>query len=279
MDFTPEELEKASAIWNYAEASEVVYGCEELLHKSDNLNFCSTFTRIIKKSYSKAIITTKEVLTLLYNGYPEGSMALSRILYESMIIMRFLYIHRDDEELLQRYCDDYAVKISLDRVKYYNYLLEYSQSEEEKEKARKFKIEARKEHNKLKEKYAQYLSYNKQSSYLHDYWWVGDVIKNKSFGGLQSEVTLDNLRILYILSCYRAHSGTVGNNIRFGTVFDEKSLSTTGSLDGFEIPLCFSLVCFGILTETMFDSINTECGFLVEKIEKIIAPFENCLYR
>lgn len=279
MDFTPEELEKASAIWNYAEASEVVYGCEELLHKSDSFDFCSTFTRIIKKSYSKAIITTKEVLTLLYNGYPEGAMALSRILYESMIIMRFLYIHRDDEELLQRYCDDYAVKVSLDRVKYYNYLLEYSQSEEEKEKARKLKIEARKEHNKLKEKYAQYLSYSKQSSYLHDYWWVGNVIKNKSFGALQSEVTLDNLRILYILSCYRAHSGTVGNNIRFGTVFDEKSLSTTGSLNGFEIPLCFSLVCFGILTETMFDSINTECGFLVEKIEKIIAPFENCLYR
>lgn len=279
MDFTAQELAEAAKRWNYDDAVAVVRGCEKLLLENDVLRFPNTFMKIISESYSKAIVTEKEILTLLYHGYPEGSMALCRVLYESMIIMRFLYKHRDDEGLLQRYSDDYAVKISLDRVKYYNYLLEYSQSESEREEAQRLKAQARKEHNKMKSKYSEFLSYNKQGSYLHDYWWLGDVLKNKSFGAIQNEITLDNLRMLYILSCYRAHSGIVGSNIRFGTFFDEKVLNTAGSLNGFQIPLCFSLVCFGILTETMFANVNIECGDLVEKIEKIIVPYENCLYR
>lgn len=279
MDFTSEELKKAAERWQYSDAAAVVRDCEKLLLECDVLRYPSTFTRIISESYAKAIVTTKEILTLLYHGYPEGSMALARILYESMIVMRFLYNHRDDEKLLERYCDDYTVKISLDRVKYYNYLLEYSQNEEEKEEAQRLKIEARKEHNKLKNKYSQYLSYNRQGNYLHDYWWIGDILKSRSFGAIQNEVTLENLKILYVLSCYRAHSGVVGNNIRFGTFLDEKQLATTGSLNGFEIPLCFSLVCFGILTETMFDTVNADSDDLVERIEKVIAPFEDCLYR
>lgn len=279
LDFSEDALAKAAKRWGYDDAVEAVCGCEQLLHKSDVLKSNDRFTHIIGESYSKAIVTTKEILTLLYHGYPEGSMALSRILYESMIVMRFLYMHRDNEELLQRYCDDFTVKVSRDKIKYCNYLLEYSQDEEEKNEAQRMKVKARKEHNKLKEKYSQFLSYNKQGSYLHDYWWVGTVLKARSFGAIQNEVTLENLRILYTLSCYRAHSGIVGNSIRFGTVFDETELSTSGSLDGFEIPLCFSLVCFGILTETMFNTVGVECEELVERFEKIIAPYEDCLYR
>lgn len=279
MDFTKFELEKAAERWNYTKAVEAVRGCEQLAHDSSLLKIPGTFNRIVSEAYSKAIITTKEILTLLYHGYPEGAMALSRILYESMIVMQFLYNHRDNEELLQRYKDDYAVKVSRDRIKYYNYLLEYSQDEVEKEQAHRLKIEARKEHNKLKDKYSEFLSYNRQGSYLHDYWWIGNVMKSRNFGAIQNEVTLENLKILYVLSCYRAHSGIVGSSVRFGTLLDETELATTGSLDGFEIPLCFSLVCFGILTETTFTSANVNCDALIAKIEEIIAPYENCLYR
>lgn len=279
MDFTPQELKTSATRWNYEMAVEMVKECEQLAQSSDLLKIPNTFTKIVSESYSKAIITTKEILTLLYHGYPEGAMALSRILYESMITMRFLYMHKDDEKLLQRYIDDYSVKVSRDSIKYYNYLLEYSQSEEEKEEALRLKVQARKEHNSLKEKYSEFLTYSKQGSYLHDYWWIGNVIKTRNFGAIQNEVTLENLKILYTLSCYRAHSGVVGSSVRFGKFFDEKELSTTGSLDGFEIPLCFSLVCFGILTETMFNSVNVECDYLISKIESIIAPFEVCLYR
>lgn len=279
MDFTEQELKSSAERWNYSAAVQAVKECEKLAQESDLLKTPNTFTYIAGESYSKAIITTKEILTLLYNGFPEGAMALSRILYEAMIVMRFLYMHKDNEELLQRYIDDYAVKVSRDRIKYYNYLLEYSQSQEEKDEALHLKIEARKEHNKLKEKYSEFLSYNKQGNYLHDYWWIGNVIKSRNFGAIQNEVTLENLKILYTLSCYRAHSGVVGSSVRFGTLFDETELSTSGSLSGFQIPLCFSLVCFGILTETMFNAVDVDCGYLVEKIEDIIAPFEACLYR
>ena len=279
MDFSPLELEKGADRWNYVKAVDIVKECENLALESDLLKIPNTFTKIVSESYSKAIITTKEILTLLYHGYPEGAMALSRILYESMVIMRFLFKHRDDEALLQRYIDDYAVKVSRDRIKYYNYLLEYSQDDDEKNEAQRLKIEARKEHNKLKEKYSEFLSYNKQGNYLHDYWWIGNVMKSRNFGAIQNEVTLENLKILYVLSCYRAHSGVVGNSVRFGTMFDETKLSTKGSLDGFQIPLCFSLVCFGILTETMFNTVSVECNNIIEEIEKVISPFENCLYR
>lgn len=279
MDFTPLELEKGASRWNYYSAVGLVIECEKLALSNDLLKIPNTFTRIVSESYSKAIITTKEILTLLYHGYPEGAMALSRILYESMVIMRFLYVHRDNEQLLKRYIDDYYVKVSRDRIKYCNYLLDYSQSEEEKEEAQRLKIEARKEYNKLKEKYSEYLSYNKQGNYLHDYWWIGDVMKSRNFGAIQNEITLENLKILYVLSCYRAHSGVVGNSVRFGTILDETVLSTKGSLDGFQIPLCFSLVCFGILTETMFNAVSVDCSSIIEGIEKLIEPFENCLYR
>jgi len=279
MDFTPLELEKGASRWNYYAAVNLVRECEKLALSNDLLKIPNTFTRIVSESYSKAIITTKEILTLLYHGYPEGAMALSRILYESMVIMRFLYVHRDNEQLLERYIDDYYVKVSRDRIKYCNYLLDYSQSDEEKEEAQRLKIEARKEYNNLKDKYSDFLSYNKQGNYLHDYWWIGDVMKSRNFGAIQNEITLENLKILYVLSCYRAHSGVVGNSVRFGTILDETVLSTKGSLDGFQIPLCFSLVCFGILTETMFNAVSVDCTSIIEGIEKIIEPFENCLYR
>ena len=197
MDFTPLELEKGASRWNYYSAVELVMECEKLALSNDLLRIPNTFTRIVSESYSKAIITTKEILTLLYHGYPEGAMALSRILYESMVIMRFLYVHRDNEQLLERYIDDYYVKVSRDRIKYCNYLLDYSQSEEEKEEAQRLKIEARKEYNKLKDKYSDYLSYNKQGNYLHDYWWIGDVMKSRNFGAIQNEITLENLKYAF----------------------------------------------------------------------------------
>ena len=279
MDFSQQELESASERWRFREAQDIVRECEKLAHDMGETRSYDLFTKVLGESYSKAIITTKEILTLLYHGYPEGAMALSRILYESMVVMQFLYKHKDNKELMERYVDDYAVKVSRDRVKYYNYLLEYLQSEEERAEVQQLKVEARKEHNKLKEKYREYLSYNKQGNYLHDYWWIGDVIKSRSFSAIQNEVTLENLKILYVISCYRAHSGIVGNSVRFGTIFDETVLSTRGSLDGFEIPLCFSFVCFGILSETMFNTIEIDCTSIIDKIEKIIAPYEDCLYR
>lgn len=279
MDFTPEQLKKNAALWNYDGAAALVRECERIMRENEPNRTHDTFTKILSESYSKAMITTKEILTLLYNGYPEGAMALSRILYESMVVMRFLYSHRDNEQLLQRYIDDFYVKVSRDRVKYYNYILEYSQDEEERAQAQKQKSAARKEHNKLKEKYSEYLSYNKQGSYLHDYWWIGDVLPGRSFGAVQSEMTLENLKILYVLSCYRAHSGVVGNAVRFGTMLDETSISSSGSLDGFQVPLCFSLVCFGILSETMFDSLGADGQEIIDGIEKIIAPYEDYLYR
>ena len=280
MDFTYEQLKQNAALWNYDRAAALVKECERLLSESSVLRSRGdTFTRILSESYSKAVITTKEILTLLFNGYPEGAMALARILYESMVVMRFLYGHKNDEELLTRYIDDFYVKVSRDRVKYYSYILEYSQDEEEKANAQKQKSAARKEHNKLKQKYSEYLSYNKQSNYLHDYWWIGDVLPTRSFGAIQNEMTLENLKILYVLSCYRAHSGVVGNAVRFGTMLDESQISARGSLDGFQVPLCFSLVCFGILTETTFDSTDVDCREVVDEIEKLIAPFEDYLYR
>ena len=120
MDFTAQQLQENAALWNHDAAVELVRECERLAHDAEPLKLHSTFTRIVTESYSKAIITTKEILTLLYSGFPEGAMALSRILYESMVVMRFLYSHRDDEALLQRYIDDFYVKVSRDRVKYYS---------------------------------------------------------------------------------------------------------------------------------------------------------------
>ncbi len=279
MDFTAEQLRRSAEVWNYNGAVQLVRECEQLALEAQPLKMAGTFTRIVSESYSKAIITTKEILTLLYNGYPEGAMALSRILYESMVVMRFLYVHRDNEALLQRYIDDFSVKVSRDTIKYYSYILEYSQDEEELKDAQLRKVAARKEHNKLKEKYSEFLSYNKQGNYLHDYWWIGDVLPSRSFGAIQNEMTLENLKILYVISCYRAHSGVVGNAVRFGTMLDETTLSTGGSLDGFQVPLCFSLVCFGILTETMFDCVDADCSRIIEGVEKLIAPFEDYLYR
>ena len=268
MDFTPLELEQGAERWNYYLAVDLIKECEKLALTNDLLRIPNTFTRIVSESYSKAIITTKEIL-----------MALSRILYESMVIMRFLYVHRDNEQLLERYIDDYYVKVSRDRIKYCNYILEYSHSEDEKNEAQRLKIDARKKYNALKEKYSEYLSYNKQGNYLHDYWWIGDVMRSRNFGAIQNEITLENLKILYVLSCYRAHSGIVGNSVRFGTILDVTTLSTKGSLDGFQIPLFFSLVCFGILTETMFNTVSIDCKKIIDGIEKIIEPYENCLYR
>ena len=64
-----------------------------------------TYHYAIIRVYSKMLVTSCAIYTLLINGYPDDAMALCRQLYESLVIIDTLLKgkQKNDTELLERF--------------------------------------------------------------------------------------------------------------------------------------------------------------------------------
>lgn len=70
-----------------------------------------TYHYAIVRVYSKMLVTSCAIYTLLINGYPDDAMALCRQLYESLVIIDTLLKgkQKNDTELLERFMDAPAI--------------------------------------------------------------------------------------------------------------------------------------------------------------------------
>ena len=59
--------------------------------------------------FSRATLSMCEIYTLLKEGYPHGAFALSRQIYETIVIMNYLIKHKTNENLLTRFFDDVEI--------------------------------------------------------------------------------------------------------------------------------------------------------------------------
>ena len=66
----------------------------------------ATLRCAVVRLFSRATLSMCEIYILMNNGYPKGAFALSRQIYESIVLMDYLITHQNDEAMIERYFDD-----------------------------------------------------------------------------------------------------------------------------------------------------------------------------
>lgn len=218
--------------------------------------------------YSKTLLTMCEIRWMLYGGYPEGAMALARNTYESLIILTYLYDNRDDQQLIERFLDDYSIKTCQDHI---NYLLWYIEHGNDDDSIQSDLSRRQKEWTAWQQKYEDYISKQKTESFFRQYWWAG---KNMSFNKLR-KATSYSASFLYDISCYRVHAGMTGM-ICFDNT--EEGLLIGNVENGKEFPMFFSLLNFTIQTRLFFDIHHIDCESIFIKMDSLLKTINQYMF-
>lgn len=122
-----------------------------------------TYEYAIGRAYSKVLLTTCEIYVLLSQGFPEGALALSRSLYEALVIISTLLEGKKDNDqlLIERFFDAAEItttKINFDRAKW------VSDNDPHHTVAPKAKEETLRKLQSYRDKYGL--------KDLKDYWWA-----------------------------------------------------------------------------------------------------------
>lgn len=152
-----------------------------------------TYHYAIVRVYSKMLVTSCAIYTLLINGYPDDAMALCRQLYESLVIIDTLLKgkQKNDTELLERFMDAPAIMELKNDYEMVLYALKHD-SNNQHAKSQLDMI------NNGSQKYLQ--KYRKDEiKDFKDYWWSGYDNLTKWL----SKATFK--KVIYIL-CFRIKS-------------------------------------------------------------------------
>lgn len=157
----------------------------------------------------KCLVTTREIMVLCSNGFPDGALALSRNLYEQMIITAYIKQINDKEErikTIKKYIEDYDVQ------RFKNVQFAYHINS---------KIKDAQYANEKKKEILNKYGIDKYS----DYWWAPGI---NSFAAMCQSVEnnkrnadikplLINSHLLYKRACLAMHASSIGNRIRLGS--------------------------------------------------------------
>lgn len=244
---------------NIAEAldrfAEVIDLCREELSQVSLVEE-RTYEYAIARAYSKVLLTCCEIHTLLFAGFPEGALALSRSLYEALVIIQILLQGKRacDVSLIERFFDAAEInkiKIYLDRV---IWIAEKSSKNELAEKRRRA----------YSEKLESYKKKYGGLEFRNNYWWA----KVSDFGELAEKSGFDKLPI------YSRLSGNVHFNAYdvFTYICTEGSVLIGGTYNGIELPLwlsSFFLYCICGLLQNSYPVLISE-----STVEKLLSCAE-----
>lgn len=227
--------------WNLNFYQEIVNACEDIIVEetvkwktADDINY------YLLSTYAKAILTTKESICLLVNGYPDGALSRAREVYEQMVIA--FYINNNySEELIKRYFADYELKVCKNRKLLYEKLKNIENTH--KAKYQELEDKCQQKIDNLKQQYGKMNG---------DYWWVLDT-KINTFSDMQDNVGAELHFILYKRACISTHAGALSDIALLGRDNKEGSLLRTDQTwEGFEAPILLLFSSFDILTQIVF---------------------------
>lgn len=233
--------------WNLKYYEDIINKCEDIIAEeaskwktADDINYYFLST------YAKAILTTREALCLLTNGYPDGALSRAREVYEQMVIAFYIKQNYSDE-LIKRYYVDYSLQIYKNLKLLYGMLKNINISQ--KEIYQDLENECKKKINTLEQQYGKMRG---------DYWWIKDN-KINSFKDLQESVGAELLLVLYKRACISTHSNALSDIALLGRDNKEGSLLRTDQTwEGFELPLLLLMGSFDILTNIVFENFKLD---------------------
>lgn len=190
-----------------------------------------TYRYIIIRCYSKVLLRSFEVYMLLKEGYPEGAFALSRSLYEAMIIINRLLqgASNNDLVLLQRFFDAANVAHLQIAITCAEWILK---SDPTRQDALSLLKENNNELQQYKDKYP--------NEKFRSYWWA-DATTFRNLADIQG-FTKDHV-YKYTSENMHFNAYTALNYLDTS----EDSLLISSTYNAFELPLWFSTLCLNCI--------------------------------
>ena len=209
---------------------------------------------LLHRLTAKAVQISKEIFTLLRNGYSDGAQARWRSLHELSVIC--LFISENGNNVALRYIKHQAID-KYKSAKQYN---EYYSKLGAKRILTKTMNELSKEYDELIAEYGQ--------SYKNGYGWAAKALslKNPRFSDIEASINLDHHRPYYKAASANIHVDPTGVFNSLGQLpFEEKPI-TGSSVLGLCSPSQSLLISLNIIATTMLTHGSTVDSILICKV-------------
>lgn len=225
--------------------------------KDDNALFAC-----LKNIHARSILTARECLVLLKNGYSDGAFSRWRTLYELSIIANFLY-EMDNNDLCKRYLDYFFVQA-------------YREEKINREKG--YPSHTKSSFESLKNDY-EYIKNKYENDYTNgEYGWANKILDKKraTFKDIEDKIDASELRGYYKSSSAYIHGNFKASEESLGIMPNiEKLLLVGPSNYGLSIPMqntAISLVMISIAFLSTYSTIDTIviCLIMRSFMEKIL---------
>ena len=201
--------------------------------------------------FSRMTLSMCEILVLASNGYPNGAFALSRQVYEGLVIMDYLRENSCDENLIERFFDSSSIS-SLRLLK---------QAKADGQQTTHI------EDLQLGDYLNKYSAFCDAKGRFRDYWWAG---KDFSFTKLSNQTRFKS-NYMYKYSCEITHMSFLNSFLHLGN--NENDILIGQSEEGYNTPLWFAMICFADAMNIFSKVIDENWREVIEKAEKCIQYF------
>lgn len=260
-------LDANSERWHYRELTELITATEDRFNEVATKSQEKNYQSILTDFFGKAVLYIKEIITLLYRGFPDGASALSGELFETSVTLSFLEQYKNDNEIFERYFDNIELCSIIDSMKLLSFLKEGAEDKKTSVDLSDMIERKKRNYSALKTKNIKFLS----DGTFHPYWWTGDILekKDKNFSGILKRTVWDKTIFKHIYNMIK-HSGHNAVNPYGNT--NDAAVAADPSTEGFQIPLCFSLTAFNNITKIVFMNDEIQYNDIEERLNKIIKP-------
>lgn len=213
---------------------------------------------ILIRINAKASQISKEILTLLRNGFSDGAWARWRTLHELSVISVFISAHGKD--VAERYINHEDVDIYKAAIQYNEYYVRLGAKE----------IPG-KEIESMYQNYIALLARYGQS-YKHDYGWAANALNlnRPTFRDIEASVDLDHHRPYYKAASANVHGNPSGVFNTLGLFPDENVILSGPSNLGLNQPAQSTIISLSIINTTML-SYGANVDSIV--VSKVIAKY------
>lgn len=213
---------------------------------------------VLLKIFGKAVVTGKEIITLLKSGFADGAMSRWRSLHEFNVYFQNLVKNNNDKDFTKQLIKKY---------KDYSIVERYKEINKYHKRDKNFEI-ADEDYNKIKKSYMEICKINGKE-FSKPYAWAKTLFPDKGrifFSDLEKNVDIDHLALYYQQANYQVHASPTGVFNSLGDLkIDGQSLH--GVVFG---PSNYGLSIPGQLTSISLMQLATSILLLEPNIDRII---------
>ena len=220
----------------------------------------STVEYAIATILGKSLLRINEILTLLWKGYPGGSMALSRSLHELTVCLLFIIKHRANPELASRYFKFRIIEIGSDLVALKETCLQMGwKFEKNEELANNMRSQ-----DELVNEYG--------NAFKRNFGWCSCVPGIKDFSDMEKDVGSNALRAFYRLGNKIIHSNPESNRYSLGIKdLHDNSIYIGPFIQGFDIPASYALLSMSAMVNGLSDYLGDDASkSYIDTLNKIM---------